>query len=340
MKTKYHYLEDYMVGEKGETNSRTITEADIVNFACLTGDFSRLHVDRHYAKNMVYGERVAHGILGTSLATGMLSLSAPHVVGRGIPDGYLWHIEVKYRKGITLGDTIKTLWTIVQKTNDKTHPGFGTVKTTFQLINQADTAVYDGTITTLVKSESAKDTRLTLEPGTLWEMPSVLIDPERVNWSEDLPIGVGGESDGRTITETDVVNYGCIVGDYNPQNFDAEYAKSTSLGERSAQGMLIFGIANGMRGNYSGRYRTPKSKIAGHLGDNISFLMPVRIGDTLRCRYKIIENRVSKSRPEANIVVWGLQMIDQRNHVVQEASVILMSPSRERATAQLLKGVQ
>jgi acyl dehydratase len=57
------YFEDFKVGEKSITHSRTITEADIVNFAALSGDWNPLHVDKEFAHNGPFGERIAHGLL-------------------------------------------------------------------------------------------------------------------------------------------------------------------------------------------------------------------------------------------------------------------------------------
>ncbi len=331
MKTKYRYFEEYEVGQTGVTNSRTVGEPDLLTFASITGDFSQIHMDRHATQDNVYGGRAAHGMLGASLIVGMLSLRAPHTVGRGVPDAYLWHGEFNYRDGIKPGDTVKVQWTIKEKMDDETHPGFGIVKTYCDMLNQDGKAVYNGTISTLVKKMSAKDARLHLEPDKPWDMPTTPIDPEKVYCSEDLAPGMGGDTDGRTITEADVVNFGCLVGDYNPLNMDADYARSTPFGERLAQGMLVFGLCNGHRGNYSTRYTMPKSNFAGHLGDVVTFFAPVRIGDTLHFRYKVTENRVSKSKPQISIVVHGVQAINQRNEVVQEVSVIQFLPCREAA---------
>jgi acyl dehydratase len=65
------YFEELEVGKEIITPGRTITEADIVNFAGVSGDFSTLHVDAEYARGTIFGERVAHGMLGLSVATGL-----------------------------------------------------------------------------------------------------------------------------------------------------------------------------------------------------------------------------------------------------------------------------
>ena len=119
MGKQFCYFEDYQVGQKGVTTARTVTEADVVNFACLTADYHRVHVDRHYiTADNIYGGRVAHGLLGSSLVTGMLSLNAPHIIGRGVPGAYFCGFNVNYREAIRLGDTIKTQWQVAEKASD------------------------------------------------------------------------------------------------------------------------------------------------------------------------------------------------------------------------------
>ncbi len=331
MKAKCTYFEDYEIGETGVTNSRTVSDADLLSFASITGDYSQVHMDRHATMGNAYGGRVAHGMLGASLMVGLLSLRAPHTVGRGVPDAYLWHCEFNYKDGLKPGETIKVQWKIKDKKEDEKHPGFGIVTTYGDLLTQDGKAVYNGTVSTLVRKASAKDTKLRLEPDKPWDMPTVPIDPEKAYWSEDMVLGIGGETDGRTITETDIVNFACLTADYSPIHMDADFARNTQFGERIAQGMLIFGIANGFRGNFASRYVMPESKIAGHLGDTVTFFAPVKIGDTIRYRYKITGSRPSKSIPGTCIIPYGIQAINQRNEVVQELSVIFLIPSRKAA---------
>jgi acyl dehydratase len=65
------YFEDFTVGYKTVTRSRTITEADIVNFAGLSGDFVELHTSEEYARNGPFGKRIAHGLLVLSVSSGL-----------------------------------------------------------------------------------------------------------------------------------------------------------------------------------------------------------------------------------------------------------------------------
>jgi len=119
-----------------------------------------------------------------------------------------------------------------------------------------------------------------------------------------------------------------LTGDYDPQYVDVEFARGSMFGERIAPGMLVLTIAFGLCARDWHRYKAPKSKIAGRLYDKATFFVPVKIGDTIRCRHKTAASRVSKSRPEAGVVTYELQVVNQRNEVVQEGTVILMIPSR------------
>src|SRR5690242_21421744 len=65
------YFEDFPVGAEHVTRGRTITEADIVNFAGLSGDFIELHTNEEYARQTPFGRRIAHGALVFSISTGL-----------------------------------------------------------------------------------------------------------------------------------------------------------------------------------------------------------------------------------------------------------------------------
>ena len=68
------------VGEKFASPGRTITEADIIIFATLTGDWTELHTNSEYAKKTIFGQRIAHGLLTLSVASG-LALRARRTTG-------------------------------------------------------------------------------------------------------------------------------------------------------------------------------------------------------------------------------------------------------------------
>ncbi|MEN1970410.1 MaoC/PaaZ C-terminal domain-containing protein [Lentibacillus sp. N15] len=74
------YYDDYHIGDTWNSRGRTITEADIVNFASLSGDWFPLHTNIEYAKDTPFKQRIAHGMLVLSIATGLLELEPGIVV--------------------------------------------------------------------------------------------------------------------------------------------------------------------------------------------------------------------------------------------------------------------
>jgi 3-hydroxybutyryl-CoA dehydratase len=106
------YFEDYTIGEVRTSRGRTITEADIVNFAGLSGDFVELHMNEEYAKRGPFGRRIAHGALIFSISTGlMVQMTSDHeaiVAFRGVD-------QLRFVAPVFIGDTIH----VTKKTMDK-----------------------------------------------------------------------------------------------------------------------------------------------------------------------------------------------------------------------------
>lgn len=96
------YFEDFEIGQIMQTAARTITETDVVNFAGLSGDFNRIHTDAVYAAQDTFGQRVAHGLLVQSIATGL-------AVQSGIIEGTVIafrELSCKFSLPVFFGDTI------------------------------------------------------------------------------------------------------------------------------------------------------------------------------------------------------------------------------------------
>lgn len=97
------YFEEFQPGQLIISPGRTITESDIVTFAGLSGDFNQMHVDAEYSKNAPFGQRVAHGLLGLSVASGL-------AVQTGVLTGTILAFreidEWKFVKPIYIGDTL------------------------------------------------------------------------------------------------------------------------------------------------------------------------------------------------------------------------------------------
>ncbi|WP_044748201.1 MaoC/PaaZ C-terminal domain-containing protein [Bacillus alveayuensis] len=102
------YFNDYEVGETWRSKGRTITEADIVNFASLSGDWYPLHTDKEYAKQTPFKQRIAHGMLVLSAASGLLLFEPGVVVA-------FYGIEnLRFVKPTFIGDTIHVEMTVTE----------------------------------------------------------------------------------------------------------------------------------------------------------------------------------------------------------------------------------
>jgi len=332
MKGKFLFFEDYQAGQEGVTPGRTIGEADFVGFASIVGDYEPVHLDRHYAATMAYKERISHGWLVMSLVPGMISYRFPHIVGRDIPEAYFLSIEINYRRGLMLGDTIKIKWQIAEKSDDPAQEGFGMIKTNYQVLNQEDILINDGNFHLKVRKKSAGDTRLQLKPTIPWKIGKILPDPdpERIYCLEDYAEGQGQEIRGRTITEADIINFAGLTGDNSRFYIDSEFAKQGPFGERIAPGMLTASIVSGLwvRDGFYIQSKKPPADYAGHLSDGCNFLYPVKIGDTIHFQWRIAYTRVSKSKPDRGIFRIDRQILNQWNEVVQEGYTLYMVGTR------------
>lgn len=107
------WFEDLVVGEADVSPARTIGEADVVAFAGLSGDYNPLHVDRDFAAGTQFGERIAHGLLGTVIASGLFTATA---LSRSLQNALVAMLatEVRYQAPIRFGDTIRVAAEITQ----------------------------------------------------------------------------------------------------------------------------------------------------------------------------------------------------------------------------------
>lgn len=106
------YFEDFVIGESIVTSRRTVTLADIVNFACLSGDHNAPHVDHEFCKTQPYGEPIAHGPLVLAIVGGLQCLSGINdgtIIAMTGLDNWRMHLPVKS------GDTIHAVITPVAK---------------------------------------------------------------------------------------------------------------------------------------------------------------------------------------------------------------------------------
>jgi acyl dehydratase len=129
---------------------------------------------------------------------------------------------------------------------------------------------------------------------------------------DDVEVGQEWESPGRTVTETDIVNFAGLSGDFNPIHVDHEFAKSTPFQKPIAHGLLVLAIGSGL-----GVYCPPMRTLAFLSIREWHFRNPVFVGDTLKLKGKVLEKH-SKSRGRRGEIVWQRQIINQEGKVVQE----------------------
>lgn len=140
------YFDEFQPGQQIHTAGRTVTEADIVHFAGLSGDFTSIHTDAVYAAKSPAGQRVAHGLLVTSIVSGLAAQT-------GVLEGTVLYFreinEWKFVKPVLIGDTVQALME-VKETKDMRRLGGGLVSIEFNVKNQNDETVMKGTWTVLM----------------------------------------------------------------------------------------------------------------------------------------------------------------------------------------------
>lgn len=132
---------------------------------------------------------------------------------------------------------------------------------------------------------------------------------------EDWEVGRTFESAARTVTETDIVMFAGLSGDYNPLHINEEYCKTTEFKTRIAHGPLVYAIAAGL----IFQLHLYDDTLIAFLGfETLKFTRPVKIGDTIRARLVVTERR-DTSKPDRGVMKRKLEVVNQRGEVVQEA---------------------
>jgi len=141
------FFEDFEAGQKGISATRTITEHDIMSFAGLSGDFNLIHVDAEFAKATPYGQRIAHGLLGLAIASGLAVQTG--VLGANVI-AFREVGEWKFIKPVFIGDTVHV---VMEITETKALPrlGGGLVTMSAALTNQKNETTMKGLWTIIVK---------------------------------------------------------------------------------------------------------------------------------------------------------------------------------------------
>ena len=131
---------------------------------------------------------------------------------------------------------------------------------------------------------------------------------------EEWEIGAEYESPARTVTEADIVQFAGLSGDYNPLHVNEEYCKTTLFGSRVAHGPLVYAIAAGLLF----QLHLYDDTLIAFLGfEDLRFTKPVKPGDTIHARVKVLE-KLETSKPDRGVMKRQLLVINQRGETVQE----------------------
>ena len=143
------YFEEFEIGKTITTAARTISEADIVTFAGVSGDYNQIHTDAEFAKATPFGQRIAHGLLVLSVVSGL-------AVQTGFMEGTIIAFreinEWKFSKPVFIGDTVHATLEITE-TKALRRLGGGSITIKLNVINQHNDTVMSGTWIALIASK-------------------------------------------------------------------------------------------------------------------------------------------------------------------------------------------
>lgn len=142
------YFEEFEVGQRIVTVGRTVTESDVVTFAGLSGDYNQIHTDAEFSRQTPFGARIAHGLLGLAIASGL-------AMRTGVLEGTVLAFreinEWKFVRPILIGDTIHVEMEVVE-TKAMPRIGGGVVGIAVEVFNQRQEVTMRGRWTVLVQS--------------------------------------------------------------------------------------------------------------------------------------------------------------------------------------------
>jgi acyl dehydratase len=142
------FFDEWVVGEEYMTPSRTMTEADVVMFAAMTGDYNELHTSEEFMKSSQFGKRIVHGLLGLAVSHGLLFRTG---LLEGTAIAFLGVESWKFEAPVFFGDTIRIKVKVVEKRPSKSKPDRGIVKLFLEVIKQDDTVVQSGFKTLMIR---------------------------------------------------------------------------------------------------------------------------------------------------------------------------------------------
>ncbi len=153
MSRKCLYLSEFHVGDKFITANQTVTETAVVLFAGITQNFNPVHMDQSYAEKLPFGTRIAHGLLGASIATGLWS-SLGLVEGSAIA---ALDTSWSFKAGIKFNDTIHDEVEVIDVKRSSSKPDRGVLTVQINVVNQEGKLCQVGITKALLKWEAPED---------------------------------------------------------------------------------------------------------------------------------------------------------------------------------------
>lgn len=142
---------------------------------------------------------------------------------------------------------------------------------------------------------------------------------------EDLDVDAEHKSTGRTITETDVVSFAGLSGDFNNMHIDEEFAKNTVFKTRVAHGLCVLSVASGLW------FTMPRLATIAFMGlEDWRFSGAVKFGDTIHITRKLVEKREHK-RPNMGFLIFEVNVHNQSDEVVQKGKWVILVQGKENA---------
>lgn len=311
------------VAFSAEIGHRTITAADLVLFGAMTGDYARMHFDHGVAAAEAGSPGpIVHGLLFASWAVGALAWSASERLAVGDPSAAIAGYAIRLERSMRVGDRFSLRHRPARGAAVEGLAAEPERDTEFEILNQRGERTAQGSVSVRVMADR------TAPPAPMPRPVPVAARGAETLWAGDLlERGPRGESFGRTVSEADVVGFTNWTADRSPLYLNREFATRGRFGERIVPPMWTFCLAFGdfLRDLLS--TRLPSTGLAGHLGDRFRCWAPVRVGDTVRTRHRPVRCTPSRSRPDMSVVHFAVELLNQRDELVQTGEVAMWIPS-------------
>jgi acyl dehydratase len=306
-----------------EIGHRTVTPADLILFGGATGDYARMHFDHGLAAAEPGSPPpIAPGLLSAVWVLGALSTAAPERLAIGDPDAWIAGYSVRFERTVRIGDRfslrhrLSAVAAVDGLAPDRARDS------EFEILNQRGERTGRGLVSVRMRGEAPR-------PETMERPTAPPPWGARPLYAEDLlDQGPRGESLGRTVSEADVVGFTNLTAERNPLYLNRVFAGQGRFGDRIAPPIWTFCLAFGDFLQALLAAPLPSTGLAGHLGDSFRSFAPVRIGDTIRTRHRPVRCTPSRGRPEMSVVHFAIQILNQRDELVQDGEVAMWIPAR------------